>query len=192
MCSSDLGQFKFALVRGDTGATTWSHDGTSVNALPPASSVSLPTSSGLYSVDLGDTNIANISLAIPLSALSAPSVGLRIWFNDGAHGLQKLSPDVRLASVPYSMVAASVPDGSITAAQLGAGTVSGSVIGGVGCGHAQCVWHGWRGGLPAGGEFSKVPGARGCRDQSFRRCRMAFIRTPSTSGATREEFGAVS
>jgi hypothetical protein len=100
------GQFKFALVRPDTGATTWSHDGTSVDGAQPATAIVLPVAGGHYSLGLGDTTIAGMTVALTPSALQAADVRLRIWFNDGVHGFEALTPDTRLASVPFALFAA--------------------------------------------------------------------------------------
>ena len=45
---------------------------------------------------------------------------LRIWFNDGAHGFQLLTPDRPFASVPYAMSAGSafLVDGSVTSTKM--------------------------------------------------------------------------
>lgn len=97
------GQFKFALVDGTGGTSYWSNDGSSVAGSEPATTVSLPVSRGLYSVLIGD-NMA----AVPESAFTNPDVRLRVWFNDGSHGFQLITPDQRLVAVPYALVAAKV------------------------------------------------------------------------------------
>lgn len=98
------GQFKFALVNG-TGATTyWSNDGTSTAGSQPSSAVSLPVSSGLFSVHLGNISLTNMT-AVPTSVFANPDVRVRVWFNDGSHGFQLLSPDSRLTPNGY------LPDG---------------------------------------------------------------------------------
>jgi hypothetical protein len=107
--------------------TYWSNDGSSSDGAEPASIVTLGVSNGLYAVQLGDTNLANMT-SIPESVFSNSDVRLRVWFNDGTHGIQQLAPDQRLASVGYAMVAATVPDGSITAAKLASGAVSGAQL----------------------------------------------------------------
>jgi len=116
------GQFKFALV-DTTGATTyWSNDGTSVAGASPTAAVQLTVTQGLYSVQLGDSTLANMT-AIPASVFNNSDVRLRVWFNDGSHGFQQLAPDQRIAAVGYAMIAANVPNGAITSAQLANGAV---------------------------------------------------------------------
>jgi hypothetical protein len=53
-------------------------------------------------------------------------VRLRVWFNDGTHGSQLLTPDQRIVAVGYAMMAgnaATVADGAITSAKLADGAV---------------------------------------------------------------------
>ena len=110
------GQFKFALVnRG--AAAFWSNDGTSSAGSQPVAAVSLPVRKGLYTVLLGDTSLANMA-ALPASVFTNSDLRLRVWFNDGPHGFQLLSPDQPVAAVGYAMLAATVPDGAITAEKL--------------------------------------------------------------------------
>jgi len=82
----------------------------------------------LYSVLLGDTSIPNMTVAIPLSVFSNADVRLRVWFNDGTHGSQLLAPDQRIAAVGYSMIASTVPDGSITGAKIANTTITSTNI----------------------------------------------------------------
>jgi hypothetical protein len=96
------GQFKFALVNANGTATYWSNDGSSVAGAAPAAAVTLTVSKGLYAVLLGNTALANMT-AIPAGALEHEDVRLRVWFDDGVHGFQQITPDQRLAAVPYSI-----------------------------------------------------------------------------------------
>ncbi len=115
---SPNGQFKFALV--DTAGTTtyWSNDGTGTSGSEPTTAVSLPVVQGLYSVLLGDTSLAHMT-TIPNAVFSHADVRLRVWFNDGTHGSQLVTPDQRIASAGYAMVAGSVPNGAISSVMLG-------------------------------------------------------------------------
>jgi hypothetical protein len=96
------GQFKFALVNADGTATYWSNDGSSVARAEPAAAVTLPVTTGLYAVLLGDPALPNMTV-IPPSALEHEDVRLRVWFNDGVRGFQQITPDQCLAAVPYSI-----------------------------------------------------------------------------------------
>jgi hypothetical protein len=132
-----IGQFKFALVNANGSTTYWSNDGTSTAGSQPTNAVSLTVSKGLYSVLLGDTTIANMTVAIPLSVFNNSDVRLRVWFNDGTTGSQLLSPDQRIASVGYSMIAGNVPDGVITAAKIVNGAIGSAQIASGAVGSAQ-------------------------------------------------------
>jgi hypothetical protein len=111
-----------------THITYWSNDGTSTAGSEPTSAVSLPVGKGLYSVLLGDTSLTHMT-AVPETVFNNTDVRLRVWFNDGATGSQLLSPDQRLGSVGYAMVAENVPDGAITAAKIATGAVGDSQVG---------------------------------------------------------------
>ncbi len=110
------GQFKFALVNPAGTTTYWSNDGSSVAGSQPAAAVALTVTRGLYSLLLGDTALANMT-AIPVSVWANADVRLRVWFNDGTNGFQRLTPDQRLAPNGY------LADGAVTGAKLAAGAV---------------------------------------------------------------------
>lgn len=104
----------------------WSNDGSSNAGGAPESAVPLDVAGGLYSVALGDLSLAHMTTALPASVFDNPDVRLRVWFNDGTHGSQLLSPDQRFATVPYAFraaIAQSVPTNSITSSQLADGAV---------------------------------------------------------------------
>lgn len=94
------GQFRFALMNGDGTTTFWSNDS-------GGATVSLSVSQGLYSVLLGDTSLTHMT-AIPPEVFANGDVRLRVWFNDGVNGSQQITPDQRLAAMPYSLMAARV------------------------------------------------------------------------------------
>jgi hypothetical protein len=116
------GQFKFALVNTDGSTTYWSNDGSSTAGSEPTAAVTLTVTKGLYSVQLGDTTLTNMT-AVPASVFTNPDVRLRVWFNDGTNGSQLLTPDQRIAAVGYAIVAGSVPDGSITSSKIASGAI---------------------------------------------------------------------
>jgi len=79
----------------------------------PATAVALPVTNGLYAAGLGDTALANMA-ALPASL--APAAGkrtfVRIWFDDGSHGFQQLTPDTELRSVPFAREALTAQNAS--------------------------------------------------------------------------------
>ena len=97
--------------------TLWSNDGTGANGGEPAASVSTSVDKGLYTLLLGDTNVAGMA-ALPATIFESDVVFLRTWFSDGVNGFSVLSPDQKIASVPYAMQAQSVAQGSITAGMI--------------------------------------------------------------------------
>lgn len=122
------GFFKFALVSEDGTETYWSHDDTSSNGSEPATAIELQVRKGLYEVRIGDDTIPGMD-PLPGAVLEDNTdVHLRIWFDDGKNGSQLLSPDRQLASVAYSYMASTVPDGSITSSKIADGAVTGSKI----------------------------------------------------------------
>ena len=121
------GQFAFALVDGSSTTTYWSNDGTSTAGSQPTHAVSLNVSNGLYSVLLGDATLTNMSV-VPATVFANSKVLLRVWFNDGTHGWQQLTPDQRIAAVGYAMMAGNVADGAITSAKIASGAVGNSQL----------------------------------------------------------------
>jgi hypothetical protein len=117
------GQFKFALVSRDGTQTYWRNSADNNGDGQPDMSVAVAVDAGLFSVFLGDTNLAGMA-ALPASVFTNTAVHLRLWFNDGTHGFQQLAPDPPLGSAPYAMMAANVPDGAITTAKLAANTAT--------------------------------------------------------------------
>lgn len=113
--------FKFALVRTNTAMvpeTLWSHDGSSVGGSEPSSAVTVSVSRGLYSLGLGDTSVPGMSVPLSPSVFSNAPIWIRVWFDDGVHGSELLTPDQPLGSVGYAFWAAAVPDGAISSNQL--------------------------------------------------------------------------
>ncbi|MEX1116652.1 MAG: hypothetical protein WEB53_15510, partial [Akkermansiaceae bacterium] len=117
------GQFKFALVNAMGTLSYWSNDLTSVAGAEPTAAVTLAVNKGLYAVLLGNPALPNMT-AIPPNALEHGDVRLRVWFNDGVEGFQQITPDQRLAAVPYAIHA-----GKALAADTFAGLLAGEVTG---------------------------------------------------------------
>ena len=107
-----------------TYVSYWSHDATSNAGSEPTGHVTLPVTKGLYSVMLGDTTILGMG-TIPNTILTNPDVRLRIWFNDGSHGFQLMTPDQRIAAVGYAVTAGSATTAGM-ATTAGFATTAGS------------------------------------------------------------------
>jgi hypothetical protein len=107
--------------------TFWSNDGTSVGGNEPSGAVLLNVNKGVYSVLLGSTAFSNM-LSVPKVTFTNSDVRLRVWFNDGSSGFQQLSPDQRLVSMGYAMIAGNVDDNAITTSKLSDGAVTGAKL----------------------------------------------------------------
>jgi hypothetical protein len=83
----------------------------------------------LFSILLGDISIANMT-PINWSIFTNTDVRLRIWFGDGTNQAVLLSPDQRLSSVGFAMMAANLPAGTVTGALLAPNSVATQSIAG--------------------------------------------------------------
>lgn len=117
-----VGQFKFALVNSNGNASFWSNDGTSVGGAEPNAAVATTVTQGLFSVFLGDASVTNMQSISPTVFTNA-DIFLRVWFSNSTNGFVRLSSDQRLGAVGYAMMAANVPDGSVTGNKLAPGAV---------------------------------------------------------------------
>ncbi|MEN6625978.1 MAG: hypothetical protein ABFD69_07110 [Candidatus Sumerlaeia bacterium] len=92
------GRMKVAIL-ATTGTSTvaslWSNDGSSLAGSEPADSFSVNAASGVFDVMIGDTALGMQPLPAILFNRN-DELKVRVWFNDGLHGFQKLSPDRRL------------------------------------------------------------------------------------------------
>ncbi len=125
---SGNGRFKFALVDGAGATTYWSNDGTSAAGSEPSAAVTLTVVRGIYAVQLGDTTLPNMATPVPMGAFANGDVRLRVWFDDGVHGFQLLSPDQRLASVGYAMSAATLSESGLAKVEESASAAAKSAV----------------------------------------------------------------
>ncbi len=118
-----IGQFKFALIGPGATAgsvvTYWSHDGTSQNGSEPTSSVPVTVMNGIYSVLLGDTQVPGTKVGLTPGVFDHERVELRVWFGGGDDPVKLLSPDQRVTSVAYALLAGE----AATARQVAEGAV---------------------------------------------------------------------
>jgi len=98
------GFFKFAVVNAAGDTTYWSNDGSASGGGEPTNAVTLSVSSGLFNVLLGDTGLSNMT-ALPASTFEGTERYLRVWFSDDGSVFTLLSPDQRIAAVPYALQA---------------------------------------------------------------------------------------
>jgi hypothetical protein len=119
---SGVAQFKFAIVNANGSQVFWRNSADANSDGEPDNAVLVNVSRGLYSVLLGDTNHAQMA-ELPVSVFTNSPVFLRVWFTDAASPFERLTPDHRIAAVGYALMAAAVPDASITAAKLAPGAL---------------------------------------------------------------------
>jgi hypothetical protein len=99
------GHFKFAVVNPAGDTSYWSNDGTSVGGAEPTAAVTLTVSGGLFSVLLGDTALDGMTQALTADAFDEPDRRLRVWFSSDGLTFSQLTPDTRIAAVPYALQA---------------------------------------------------------------------------------------
>jgi preprotein translocase subunit Sec61beta len=130
---SGTGYFKLAVVDQPGTTSYWSNDGTSSDGSEPSYYVKLSVSAGLFNVLLGDTTLSGMTQALTDSVFDGTERYLRVWFSStgGAGSFTLLSPDRRIAAVPYALQATNADlldgqDGGYyqNATNLNAGTVS--------------------------------------------------------------------
>ena len=98
------------------------------NLSPPSNAVAVTIDRGLYSVALGE------GMAPLPDSLDPETPGnklfLRIWFSDGAHGFQQLSPDQELRSVVFAKHAedANSAETADSALSVPAGTIDETML----------------------------------------------------------------
>lgn len=123
-------EFKFALVSANGSQTYWRNSADANADGQPDQAVTLTLSRGLYSVALGDSALANMSV-LPADVFANREVYLRVWVNQGTSGFQALTPDQRITSAGYAMISGTVSDGAITTAKLAPGVLDAANLTGV-------------------------------------------------------------
>ena len=92
---SGTGYFQFAIV-DSVDTLYWSNDGSTIT---PTEAVTLTVVNGLFNALLGETN------PITYGMFSNSDRWLRIWFDDGIHGVQLLEPDAPFTTAPFTFQA---------------------------------------------------------------------------------------
>jgi hypothetical protein len=100
-----LGYFKFAIVDADGVTSYWSNDGTSTGGGAPTSAVPLQVAGGLFNVLLGDTALDHMTQPLDAQVFEGTERYLRVWFSADGSTYAQLSPDRRIAAVPYALQA---------------------------------------------------------------------------------------
>jgi len=85
------GHFRFALVDAD-GEIVWTNAAVSKDDGIPKTAVTLQVKDGIYTVVLGDERLGMQPVSTALVE-QAGVLKLRIWFDDGKHGIGRIEPD---------------------------------------------------------------------------------------------------
>jgi len=93
------GEFKLAIVSVNGNLTLWSHDGTSANGSEPTSFISSAIADGVFSINVGDVSEGMDPINRTLFNNDTKNMRLRIWFNDGVNGFERLTPDRKLNNI---------------------------------------------------------------------------------------------
>lgn len=102
---SGMGYFKFAVVDASGATSYWSNDGTSSSGGQPTSSVQLAVNNGLFTVLLGNITLGGMTRALDATVFSEDVRYLRVWFSSDNLTFMLLTPDQRVAAVPYALQA---------------------------------------------------------------------------------------
>ncbi|HNS50556.1 MAG TPA: hypothetical protein PKO09_05170 [Anaerolineae bacterium] len=100
-----VGSFKFAIVDSEGAITFWSNDGTSSGGAEPATGADLVVSQGQFDVLLGDTSIPHMTEPLIPAVFAGAERYLRLWFSSDGVTYEHLTPDRRIAAVPWALQA---------------------------------------------------------------------------------------
>ena len=92
------GQFKFSLVSKTGDVTFWANDGTSLDGSEPTTCVLVAVENGLFSVEIGDTELQGMAALDPSTFNSEEDIYLQTWFSDGVHGFEVLQPNRKVVN----------------------------------------------------------------------------------------------
>jgi N-acetylneuraminic acid mutarotase len=120
------GYFKFAIVDADGSTTYWSNDGSSGAGEEPELPIELIVTDGLFNVLLGDPSVENMEQPLEADVFADPECCLRVWFSEDGGTFQQLSPDRRIASVPYALQAQEAANAGMLGGRT-AGNASGRI-----------------------------------------------------------------
>lgn len=99
------GYFKFAIVDAAGATSYWSNDGSSIAGSQPTTAVELAVDNGQLDVLLGDTALSHMTQPLDPAVFEGTERYLRLWFSADGVNYEQLSPDRRIASVPYALQA---------------------------------------------------------------------------------------
>lgn len=110
------GLFKFALLNTSGNSVLWSNDGTTGigsdndNIPVPSNAIALQVVDGVFSVGIGDKTLPGMAALDSAVLVSDSPLNLRVWFNDGVHGFEQLTPDQKLTDLTIAKIQTGLED----------------------------------------------------------------------------------
>ncbi len=125
------GYFKFAISNSGFSTVYWAN--ATMSGGQPNAAVGLAVSKGVFSVNLGDSSLANMAALAPSVFVGAGRY-LRVWFSTTNGGTYTQLPNVAIASVPYALNAETLDGADSSAFAPSSHTHWGAVWSGTGQG----------------------------------------------------------
>jgi len=128
------GYFKFAILNQAGDTAYWLNNG-AIADFPatiqsPPNAVSLPVSDGVFSVQLGNTNLTNMA-ALTQTVFDNSAIYLRVWFSIDNINFEQLSNDIQIVSSGFAFKAAvadQVAQNAVTSVMILDHTITGTDI----------------------------------------------------------------
>lgn len=104
------GYLKLAILNTDGQSVLWSNDGSvgtgsGPNSLPvPTGSIQVPISDGVFSVQVGDSNVPTMAALDSAVLVSDTPLRLRVWFSTDGATFEQLNPDQKLMDLTLSTI----------------------------------------------------------------------------------------
>lgn len=104
------GYLKLAILNNEKTSVLWSNDGTvglgsNPNNLPtPAGSVQVNVTDGVFSIQVGDEAVPNMTPLDNAVLVSDKTLRLRIWFSTDGINFEQLNPDQKLADLTLASI----------------------------------------------------------------------------------------
>ncbi len=124
------GYFKFAIVDAAGAIAYWVNDNSTSNGTEPIAAVVIPVTNGVFTVKLGDTNLANMA-ALSASVFNNANIYLKVWFSFDGLNFEQFSPDTQIVSTGFAFKAQeanAVVDNVVTSSTIQDNSISNADI----------------------------------------------------------------
>jgi len=124
------GYFKFAIVDQAGTSAYWVNDNSVTNGTQPTTSITVPVTNGVFSIKLGDTNLASMA-ALSASIFNNTNIFLRVWFSFDGLNFEQFSPDTQIVSTGFAFRAQeanAVVESAVTSLSIEDNTISNADI----------------------------------------------------------------